>query len=67
MKIEELARDMRLAALDGYKIVTKNQLDLVSQQLLQLYYHAGRWAGGARDHDAREAYQAYIKREQLKK
>jgi hypothetical protein len=63
MKLEELARDMRLAALDGYKIVTKTDMDLVSQQMLQLYYHAGRWVGGARDNTARQAFHAYNDRE----
>jgi hypothetical protein len=67
MKMEELARDMRLAALDGYKIVTKNELTIIAQELLQLYYHAGRWAGGARDHTAREAFHAYNSREQRRK
>jgi len=67
MKMEELARDMRLAALDGYKIVTKDQLTLISQELLQLYYHAGRWAGGARDHTARQAFHAYNTREKSRK
>jgi len=63
MKLEELARDMRLAALDGYKIVTKTELDLVRNELLQLYFHAGRWKGGARDYAAREAFMAYNERE----
>ena len=63
MKLEELARDMRLAALDGYKIVTKTDLDLVRNELLQLYFHAGRWKGGARDYIARQAFMAYNERE----
>ena len=63
MKLEELARDMRLAALDGYKIVTKTELDLVRNELLQLYFHAGRWKGGARDYIARQAFMAYNERE----
>jgi hypothetical protein len=67
MKMEELARDMRFAALDGYKIVTKNELTIISQELLQLYYHAGRWVGGARDYTAREAFHAYNSREKKRK
>jgi hypothetical protein len=63
MKIEELARDMRLAALDGYKIITKTELDLVRNELLQLYFHAGRWKGGARDYIARQAFMSYNERE----
>lgn len=67
MSVEELARDMRLAALEGYKIVTKTDLDLLSNQLRDLYFQAGRWSGGARDYKAREAYHAYVKIEQRRK
>jgi hypothetical protein len=64
MQPDELAKEMRLAALDGYKIVTKTEMDLVSNKLLQLYFHAGRWSGGARDYSARQAFLAYNAREQ---
>lgn len=63
MDINELAKEMRLAALDGYKIITKTEMDLVSNQLLQLYFHAGRWVGGSRDYTARQAFEAYNARE----
>lgn len=35
----------------------------LSQQLKQLYFHAGRWSGGARDYLARTAYEEYSRRE----
>jgi hypothetical protein len=63
MKADDLAKQMRLAALDGYKIITKTEMDLVSNKLLRLYFDAGRWAGGARDYQAREAFLAYNARE----
>ena len=63
MEINELAKEMRLAALDGYKIITKTEMDLVSNKLLQLYFHAGRWVGGSRDYAARQAFEAYNARE----
>ena len=28
-----------------------------SEEQKKLYYHAGRWAGGARDYTARKAYE----------
>lgn len=69
MKAELIARDLRGRALEasGYKIVTdQDKLDL-TQELKQLYFHAGRWAGGARDYTARQAYLAYNRREGLAK
>lgn len=63
MKADDLAKEMRLAALDGYKIITKTEMDLVGNKLLRLYFDAGRWAGGARDYQAREAFLAYNARE----
>lgn len=65
MKIELIARDLRGRALEasGYKVVTdRDKLDL-TQELKQLYFHAGRWVGGARDYTARQAYVAYNRRE----
>lgn len=67
MDIELVAREMRIAALDGYKIVTKTELDVLSNQLRELYFNAGRWSGGARDYKAREAYHAYNQIEQRRK
>lgn len=60
-----LARDMRIAALEksGYKVLTdQDRIDL-GQQLKQLYFHAGRWSGGARDYTARQAFLEYNRRE----
>ena len=55
-KVEELARDMRIAALDGYKILTGPELLELREDLQKLYFNAGRWAGGSKDWQAREAY-----------
>jgi len=43
--------------LQGQKleIEKRNQLERV-EQMKKLYFNAGRWAGGARDHVAREAF-----------
>jgi hypothetical protein len=62
---ELVALDARSKALVSakYKVLTeKDRVDL-SQSLAQMYFHAGRWSGGARDYIAREAYHAYNKRE----
>lgn len=67
MDIEELAKEMRLAALDGYKIITANEMNLVREDLLQLYFDAGRWKGGARDYEARRAFESYNAREIMKR
>ena len=56
-KVEELARDMRIAALDGYKILTGPELLELREDLQKLYFNAGRWAGGSRDYIARQAAQ----------
>lgn len=72
MDIELLAKQMREKALElkGYNPEEIKALTLEheapinrNQELQQLYFHAGRWAGGARDYGARMAYQAYLKRE----
>ncbi len=55
-KVEVLARDMRIAALDGYKILTGPKLLELREDLQKLYFNAGRWAGGSRDWQAREAH-----------
>ncbi len=70
MNIEELAKEMRESAqlrtanpqlsdkqLQGQvlEIEKRNQLERV-EQMKKLYFNAGRWAGGARDHTAREAF-----------
>ena len=38
------------------QIEKRNQLERV-EQMKKLYFNAGRWAGGARDHTAREAFE----------
>ena len=65
MKDELIARDARGRALEasGYKVLTDQDRIDISQDLKQLYFHAGRWVGGARDYTAREAYHAYNRRE----
>jgi len=77
MNIELIAREMRERALllesnpeythkelTGRKLeqAKKRQLERV-ENLKKLYFNAGRWAGGARDHIAREAFEAYNDRE----
>jgi len=63
-KTEALARDMRIAALDGYKILTGPELLELREDLQKLYFNAGRWAGGARDYNARKAFITMREREQ---
>ena len=63
-RVEELARDMRIAALDGYKILTGPELLELREDLQKLYFNAGRWAGGARDYNARQAFVTMREREQ---
>jgi hypothetical protein len=42
------AKEAQLAKVEAFK---------------KLYFNAGRWAGGARDHIAREAFETYNQRE----
>ena len=37
------------------KIERQKQLDRI-EEMKKLYFNAGRWAGGARDHTAKEAF-----------
>ena len=63
MDIEELARKMRERALSieareekkdlSERKRNQDQLDAMKK----LYFHAGRWAGGARDRTAKAAFQ----------
>ena len=72
MEIEQLAKQMRERAL-SLKGYTAEEIKAVhlsieepinrNQELQQLYFHAGRWVGGARDYGARMAYRNYLKRE----
>lgn len=54
---EELARQMRERALasDAPEIVFEKVYE-PSEEDKKLYFNAGRWAGGARDYVARQAY-----------
>jgi hypothetical protein len=61
MKDELIARDARGRALENsrYRVLTqKDRVDL-TQELKQLYFHAGRASAGARDYLAVEAYKRY--------
>jgi len=51
----------------NYKLLsTQDKVD-ISQQLKQLYFHAGRFSAGARDFTARDAYHEYNRRESARK
>jgi|TARA_R110000823_G_scaffold254575_2_gene376900 hypothetical protein len=70
-KINQLAKEMRERALlmtanpdltakelqgNLLEIQKRNQLERVDN-MKKLYFNAGRWSGGARDHNAREAFE----------
>ena len=65
MNIEYVARDARGRALEGskYKVLTDKDCVDITQELKQLYFHAGRASAGARDYLAVEAYKRYQKLE----
>jgi hypothetical protein len=77
MEIETIAKEMReralliegnedLAAQDlrGLKLKWAKEAQLAKVEAFKkLYFNAGRWAGGARDNVAREAFEAYNARE----
>ena len=61
--LEELARQMREAALGVPEIENKHEPYVIydkiyepSEEQKKLYFNAGRWAGGARDYNARQCY-----------
>ena len=55
---EELAKQMRARALTSTEpFVIRETIYKPSEEQKKLYYHAGRWAGGARDYTARKAYE----------
>lgn len=75
MDINLLAKEMREKALlmtanpqlttkelngNLLQIEKRNQLERV-ERMKKLYFNAGRWAGGARDHTAREAHHKVMK------
>jgi hypothetical protein len=63
MDIEELARKMRERALSIEAREEKKDLSERKRNqdeldaMKKLYFHAGRWAGGARDRTAKAAFQ----------
>jgi len=71
MDAELLAKEMRERALligdsEDYQLKLKTRREVEKEkakrrarleELKKLYFNAGRWAGGARDHAAREAFQ----------
>jgi len=63
MDIEELARKMRERALSIEAREEKKELSERKRNqdqldaMKKLYFHAGRWAGGARDKTAKAAFQ----------
>jgi len=66
LKDELIARDARGRALENSKfrvLTNKDRVD-ITQELKQLYFHAGRASAGARDRLAVEAYNNYVLREQ---
>lgn len=44
------------------KIERQKQRDRL-EEMKKVYFNAGRWAGGARDHNAREAFEEMNRRE----
>lgn len=68
MKDELIARDARGRALENSKfrvLTNKDRVD-ITQEIKQLYFHAGRASAGARDYLAVEAYKRYQIREATK-
>lgn len=65
MDIEELAQKMRDRAIkieselmrDYEAERRQKEKELAIQEMQKLYFNAGRWAGGARDRKAREAFE----------
>ena len=76
-RLELLAKEMRERALliEGNQELSQKDLRGIQlkrekekklaqvEAMKKLYFNAGRWAGGARDHIAREAFEAYNQRE----
>ena len=63
MDIEELAKKMRERAIKIEQEAPQREIDeRIKRQgeielIQKLYFNAGRWAGGARDRKAKEAFQ----------
>ena len=55
---------LTLKDLQGIKLKQAKEKKLAQVEAMKkLYFNAGRWAGGARDNVAREAFHAYNERE----
>jgi len=71
--IEELARQMREEAIRKTESSFERTRRAAEEQakrdavenLKKLYFNAGRWAGGARDHNARRAFELINAAEQV--
>jgi hypothetical protein len=61
MRAETIAKWMREVALqkEGCAILTDKDLAEHHERLIKIYYHAGRYAGGARDKAAEMAYRTF--------
>lgn len=56
---EYTAKDLQRKKLKQAKEAQRQRVE----EFKKLYFNAGRWAGGARDHIARQAFEAYNTRE----
>ena len=65
MDIEELAQKMRDRAIQIEREIIRDfeaerrekEKELAIQEMQKLYFNAGRWAGGARDRTAKQAFE----------
>lgn len=49
---------LTLKDLQGLKLKKAKEAQLARvEEMKRIYFNAGRWAGGARDHNAREAFE----------
>lgn len=73
-QVERLMRKMRERALaieaderaNGIHARARKANQEKLRQLTKLYFDAGRWAGGSRDHVARKAFEVVNDREQVR-
>lgn len=64
--LEQLAKEMRERALNNpAPFVVYEKVYEPSEEQKKLFYHAGRWAGGARDWAARQAYEKLVSQGEL--
>jgi hypothetical protein len=62
MDIELLAKKMREKALADSKTIVLRE-EVWPEEAKAIYYHAGRYAQGARDSKARESYFRFVEAE----